>query len=157
MQADINGFQVPASIKETEWQLEQEGITIRPVEPVDIPGIFPFIQQHFGWDWVRFSQEYLLALYGKGAEQIVFLVALKNDKIIGYCQQRGERFGPFGVAPVMRNKGIGRVLLFRCLEEMASRSFHCAWFLWTSEEAARVYTLAGFKKARQFAVMEKTL
>lgn len=57
----------------------------------------------------------------------------------------------------MRSKGIGRVLLFKCLAEMASRSTHCAWFLWTSEDAARLYAQAGFEKARQFAVLEKNI
>jgi GNAT superfamily N-acetyltransferase len=157
MQANINGFQIPASIKETEQVLSLEGITVRPVKPGDLPTLFPFIQEHFGWDWVRFAQEYLLMLFGRGAEDIVFLVALKRDEIVGYCQQRGERFGPFGVSHDMRHQGIGRVLLFRCLAESASRAVHCAWFLWTSEEAARLYQLAGFKKTRQFAVLEKTL
>jgi GNAT superfamily N-acetyltransferase len=157
MQADLNGFQIPATIMEVERRLTQKGITIRPIEPGDIPGLFPFIQKHFGWDWVRFAQEYLLERYGHRSDHVVFLVALKGDEIIGYCQQRGERFGPFGVLPEMRHKGIGRVLLFRCLAEMASRSIHCAWFLWTSEDAARLYMLAGFEKARQFAVLEKSL
>lgn len=157
MQANISGFQIPATIMEKERRLTQNGITIRPGEPGDIPDLFPFIQQYFGWDWVRFAQEYLLEFYSRGSDHIVFLVALKGDEIIGYCQQRGERFGPFGVLPEMRHKGIGRVLLFRCLAEMASRSIHCAWFLWTSEDAARLYGLAGFEKTRQFAVMEKVL
>jgi GNAT superfamily N-acetyltransferase len=157
MQADINGFQIPESMKETERRLNHNGIHVRPIEPSDIMGLFPFIQQHFGWDWVRFAREYLHPLFDQGSQEIVFLVAAQGDQIVGYCQQRGERFGPFGVTPDMRSKGIGRVLLFRCLEEMASRSIHCAWFLWTSEEATRLYALAGFKEARQFAVMEKTL
>jgi mycothiol synthase len=157
MQADINGFQIPSSIKMIENRLNQDGIHVQPLEPADLPGLFPFIEQNFSWDWVRFAQEYLLALFGPGADDIVFLVAKQFDDIIGYCQQRGERFGPFGVVPNMRRKGIGRVLLFRCLEEIASRSIHCAWFLWTSEEAARLYALAGFTKTRQFAVLEKTL
>ncbi len=157
MQADINGFHVPESIKVVENRLSQISICVRPVESGDLPDLIPFIEQHFGWDWVRFAQEYLLTLFGQGGNDIVFLVALQGNEIVGYCQQRGERFGPFGVAPNMRSKGIGRVLLFRCLEEITSRSIHCAWFLWTSEEAARLYGLAGFKKARQFAVLEKTL
>jgi ribosomal protein S18 acetylase RimI-like enzyme len=106
---------------------------------------------------VRFAQDYLLELFGRGGDDIVFLVALQGGQIVGYCQQRRERFGPFGVAPEMRNRGVGRGLLFKCLAEMASRAFHCAWFLWTDEDAARLYALAGFKKARQFAVMEYPL
>jgi ribosomal protein S18 acetylase RimI-like enzyme len=157
MQANINGFQVSANIIETDRLLSQSGIITRPVEPADIPRLLPFIQEHFGWDWVRFAQEYLLELYGTGDNQVVLLVATKGDEIVGYCQQRGERFGPFGVAPQMRGNGIGRVLLFKCLAESASRSIHCAWFLWTGEDAARLYALAGFEKERQFAILVKNL
>lgn len=157
MQANLNGFNIPENILALEGALAQEEIVIRPVESADLPALFPFIQRNFGWDWVRFAQDYLLELMGRGADDIVFLVALQGGQIIGYCQQRRERFGPFGVAPEVRNRGVGRVLLFKCLAEMSSRAFHCAWFLWTDEDAARLYSLAGFKKARQFVVMEYRL
>ncbi len=157
MQANLNGFLVPTRIQEVERRLAEDGIIVRPVESKDFPTLLSFIQRHFGWDWVRFAQEYLLALFGNQGDDIVFLVATQGEDILGYCQMRRERFGPFGVKPEIRSRGIGRVLLFRCLEEMASRAIHCAWFLWTSEEAARLYHLAGFEKARQFAVLEKTV
>ena len=157
MQANLNGFLLPPGIREVERKLLQEGISVRPVESRDIPDLFGFIQRHFGWDWVRFAQEYLSVLFGNHGEDIVFWIATQADDVLGYCQMRGERFGPFGVRPDMRSKGIGRVLLFRCLEAITSRGMHCAWFLWTSEDAARLYQLAGFEKARQFAVLEKII
>ena len=40
---------------------------------------------------------------------------------------------------------------------MASRHNYYAYFLWTDENAARLYSLAGFKRMREFAVMEKVL
>jgi len=156
MQVDLNGFIIPENVLILAQRLAQQGITIHPIESSDLPDLFPFIQEHFGWDWVRHAQDYLLELMGRGADDIVFLVARYEGQIVGYCQQRRERFGPFGVAPGMRNQGLGRVLLFKCLAEMSSRAFHCAWFLWTDEDAARLYALAGFKKVRQFAVMEYT-
>lgn len=157
MQVDLNGFIIPEDVLRLELKLAQQGITIQPVSSGDLAALFPFIQEHFGWDWVRHAQDYLLELMGRGADDVVFLVARYEEQIVGYCQQRRERFGPFGVAPGIRNRGVGRVLLFKCLGEMASRAFHCAWFLWTDEDAARLYALAGFKKVRQFAVMEYTL
>jgi mycothiol synthase len=157
MQVNLNGFIIPDSVLKLEQQLVQQGIAIHPIRSSDLPDLFPFIRENFGWDWVRHAQDYLLELMGRGTDDIVFLVARHEEKLVGYCQQRGERFGPFGVTPGMRNRGIGRVLLFKCLAEMASRAFHCAWFLWTDEDAARLYASAGFKKVRQFAVMEYTL
>ncbi|MCY4538484.1 MAG: GNAT family N-acetyltransferase, partial [Chloroflexi bacterium] len=63
----------------------------------------------------------------------------------------------FGVHPDCRNRGIGRMLLFKCLEMMSAKHVFYAYFLWTDEDAARLYSLAGFKRRREFAVMRKTL
>lgn len=154
MNAELTGFSVPAAMAEHQARLYAEtGIAVRPVQPADLPALMPFIAAHFGWDWHRHATEYLSMLYGPGADDICFLVAERQGEIVGYCQQRRERFGPFGVLPSLRSRGIGRVLLFRCLEEMTARGFHCAWFLWTGEDAARLYSTAGFRPARRFAVL----
>lgn len=157
MQAETTAFQVPEEVAARERALAGEGIRVRPVCAADLPGLLPFIARHFGWDWVRFAQEYLLELFGPGSDQICFLAAVRTtpggEEIVGYCQQRRERFGPFGVDPALRGKGIGRVLLFRCLEDMQAKGFHAAWFLWTGPDAARLYAQAGFRQVRRFAVM----
>lgn len=157
MGADLTGFQIPAEVRELEDRLEREhGVTIKKVTSADLPDLMPFIVKHFGWDWYRHSQEYLLEYFGDSASQICFLVARQHGEVVGYCQQRRERFGPFGVNADRRNLGIGRVLLFRCLEEMSARHNFYAYFLWTGEDAARLYSLAGFKRRRVFAVMRHT-
>lgn len=157
MRAELTGFQLPAEIVELEQKLATQGVEIRPVIAADLPVLMPFIADKFGWDWWRFAQEYLLMLFGSGADDICFLVAVQGERIVGYCQQRRERFGPFGVDPVLRSQGIGRVLLFRCLAEMLAKGFHCAWFLWTGRDAARLYERAGFHVVRRFAVMRRGL
>lgn len=158
MRAEYTGLQVPPEIEERERRLAaEEGIVIRPVQAADLPQLMPFLVEHFGWDWYRFAQEYLLELFGPGSDEIAFLVAVRGEEIVGYCQQRRERFGPFGVNPAWRNRGLGRILLFRCLSIMLAKGYHCAWFLWTGEDAARLYSLAGFRKVRQFAVMRRDL
>jgi ribosomal protein S18 acetylase RimI-like enzyme len=158
MQADLTGFQFPAEIQELEESLERDHqIRIHPVTSADLPDLLPFIGRHFGWDWVRFAREYLLTLFGPGSDEICFLVARKEQRIVGYCQQRRERFGPFGVDPALRSLGIGRVLLFRCLATMLAKGFHCAWFLWTGPDASRLYSVAGFRTVRQFAVLRRDL
>lgn len=155
MQADLNGFCIPAEILGLEERLAAHGIAVRPVEAVDLPALMPFIARHFGWDWFRFAQEHLLQQFGPGSDEISFLVATRGEEIVGYCQQRRERFGPFGVDPAQRGQGIGRLLLFRCLDAVLARGFHCAWFLWTGRNAARLYELAGFRQVRQFAIMQR--
>jgi ribosomal protein S18 acetylase RimI-like enzyme len=156
MRVETTGFQIPAEIRARERALAEEGYAVRPVSAGDLPELMRFIARHFGWDWVRHAQDYLLELFGPGSDQICFLVATHYGRIVGYCQQRRERFGPFGVDPSLRSKGLGRLLLFRCLAAMLAKGFHCAWFLWTDREAARLYAVAGFKEVRQFAVLKKT-
>ncbi len=158
MGANLTGFQIPAEIRELERKREQEdALTIRPVASADLPELMPFIVQHFGWDWYRHAQDYLLEYFGDSPAQICFLVARLGGEIVGYCQQRRERFGPFGVRPDVRNLGIGRLLLFRCLAEMSARHTYFAYFLWTGEDAARLYSLAGFQRRREFAILRKAL
>lgn len=157
MGADLTGFQIPPEIAAHEQRIfEEHGVTIKPVTAADLPDLKPFILKHFGWDWVRHASDYLLEIFGDSPHQICFLVARQHGEVIGYCQQRRERFGPFGVDPAKRNLGIGRVLLFRCLAEMSARHNYYAYFLWTGEDAARLYSLAGFKRRRVFAVLRKT-
>lgn len=162
MRAELTGFQIPAAVAEREAALAEEGFTFRAVTSADLPALLGFIAAHFGWDWVRFAQETLLELFGPGSDEICFLVVTHreldgSEHIVGYCQQRRERFGPFGVDPAMRGKGLGRILLFHCLREMLAKGFHAAWFLWTGANAARVYAGAGFHAVRQFAVLKKEL
>lgn len=158
MGADLTGFQVPPEIAALQARLEAEhGVTVQPVTPADLPDLMPFIVRHFGWDWYRHAQDYLLEMFGDTPNNTCFLVARQRGEVIGYCQQRRERFGPFGVNPERRNLGVGRVLLFRCLEAMSARHVFYAYFLWTGEDAARLYTLAGFRRRRAFAVLRKEL
>ena len=157
MGVDLSGFQIPDELQALERRREQEdGLTIRPVTSADLPELMPFIIRHFGWDWFRFAQEYLLDLFGgRDPQAICLLVARQHGEIVGYCQQRLQRFGPFGVDPAKRNLGIGRLLLFRCLATMSARQIYFAYFLWTGDDAARLYSLAGFKLRREFALLRK--
>jgi ribosomal protein S18 acetylase RimI-like enzyme len=158
MGLNLTGFQIPPEIIELERKRAQEDdLIIRPVSPADLPDLMPFIAEHFGWDWFRHLQEYLLEYFGDSSSQIGFMIARLKGQIVGFCPQRRERFGPFGVHPDVRNLGIGRILLFRCLAEMSSRQVYFSYFMWTEENAARLYTLAGYKPRREFAILSKKL
>ncbi len=158
MGADLTDFQIPSEIQARINDSEAEdGLSIRPIVANDIPDLMPFLIEHFGWDWFRHAQSYLLEYFGDSPHRICFLIARQNGEVVGFCQQRNERFGPFGVRPDCRNRGIGRMLLFKCLEMMNAKQVFFAYFLWTDENAARLYALAGFKRRREFAVMRKIL
>ncbi|MEP6984094.1 MAG: GNAT family N-acetyltransferase [Chloroflexota bacterium] len=158
MGINLNNFQIPTEILELEQRrVREDDLIIRSVIGADLPELMPFIHENFGWDWYRHLQEYLVEYFGDSERQICFLVAVLKGKIVGFCGQRRERFGPFGVDASVRNLGIGRILLFRCLAEMSARQFYYTYFMWTEENAARLYTFAGFQKRREFAVLSKDL
>jgi ribosomal protein S18 acetylase RimI-like enzyme len=117
----------------------------------------PFISKHFGWDWYRHAQDYLLDYFGGSSRRICFLVARRDGEVVGYCQQRDERFGPFGVQEDCRGLGIGRLLLFHCLSIMSAQHVFYSYFLWTNEDAARLYEQAGFRRRREFTIFRRGL
>jgi len=86
------------------------------------------------------------------------VVALREGEIVGYCQFRGEHFGPFGVREYCRGRGIGTVVLAKCLRQMQRAGLHNAWVLWTSDETAeRVYSKLSFRETRRFSVLRRVL
>ena len=119
--------------------------------------VLEFAQRHFSWDWHREATGIFSDLFTGDPRNVGMIVAMQHGEILGYAEHRGERFGPFGVHPELRSRGIGRVLLAMTLREMLKKNFHAAWFLWTGEDAARLYGQVGFHEVRRFAVMTREM
>ena len=157
MRAELTGFRVPDSITERAAALAKEGIEIRPATPADIAPVLDFIPRHFTWDWHREASGVFNDLFAGDPRFVGMMVAIRDGEVLGYAEHRGERFGPFGVDTGLRSHGIGRVLLAQTLREMLKKNFHAAWFLWTGDDAARLYSQVGFHQVRRFAVLRKTV
>jgi mycothiol synthase len=157
MRADISTFAVPEDIAATRDRIMADGVQISVATPEDIVPIRQFLRRCFSWDWLRFAGEVMQDLFAGNPWTTGMLVAKQGGEVVGYAQFRAERFGPFGVDPALRSRGIGRVLLAQTLLEMRQRGYHCAWFLWTGDDAARLYQRCGFREVRRFAVMRKAL
>jgi len=157
MRAELTGFSVPAPIAECLEHLRADNIEVRPVTHNDIAPLLDFIPRHFSWDWHREATGVFSDLYNGDPRFAGMILAHQGDDVLGYAQHRGERFGPFGVRPELRSRGIGRVLLATTLSEMLKKNYHAAWFLWTGDDAARLYAQLGFHEVRRFAVMRKEL
>lgn len=157
MRAELTGFDMPQLVRERQQALAAEGVEVRPVTPADIAPVLDFIPRHFAWDWHREATGVFNDLYNGDPRFVGMIVARQDDEVLGYAQHRGERFGPFGVRPDLRSRGIGRVLLANTLSEMLKKNFHAAWFLWTGDDAARLYGQLGFHEVRRFAVMRREL
>ncbi len=157
MKANLTGFQIPETIQQRKDELAAEGVEIRPATPEDIVPVLDFIPRHFTWDWHREASGVFMDLFSGDPRWVNMIVAREGDAVLGYAEHRGERFGPFGVHTELRSRGIGRVLLASCLLEMLKKNYHAAWFLWTEENAARLYSQLGFEPVRRFAVLKKDL
>ncbi len=154
MQADLNDFTLPPAVIALEQRCAADGLGVQPLMAADLPALKAFLVGEFGWDWFRFATEYLQVLLGPGSDELGAWVAVQGAQVVGYCQHRRERFGPFGVAAALRGRGLGRVLLYHALAQMRAQGFHVAWFLWTDEHAARLYRNAGFQVVRRFTIMQ---
>lgn len=69
------------------------------------------------------------------------------------------RFGPMGVLPAARGRGVGGRLLRLTLASMAARGLPSAWFLWGPEgvPGRRMYESAGFGVNRRFDFFARDL
>jgi len=143
---------------EREERLREQGIEVRNLKPNEIPDLMAFLKAHMPGDWVRHARDLLLDITKGLGDYDQFIVAWCKDEIVGYCQFEGEHFGPYGVRSDMQGRGIGTVLMAKCLETMKRKGHHNAWVLWTSDETAqKVYSRFGFKETRRFAILRKRL
>ncbi len=160
MDKNLVGFQVPPDVRKLEDIRQDEGYVIEQLTLPFVADTLAFIDHEFDPDWTR-AIRYALTT-GVSLSQI--LIARHNTQVTGFCLYGGygsvgERFGPFGVAQSARGTGLGKILLYRCLEQMQRQGLHNAWFLWTGENepAGQLYLRAGFSITRRFDVMAKTL
>jgi GNAT superfamily N-acetyltransferase len=156
MDFNLVGFSIPEDVLEVQRQREQEGYTFGALRDDQIVDLLHFNLHNFSADWARATREAL----ARGVPRERVLVAARGGAIAAFCLYGGygnvaERFGPFGVDPALRRVGLGKVLLYRCLDQMRSQGLHNAWFLWTGleEPAGHLYTRIGFHVSREFAVL----
>ena len=141
-----------------EAGLREQGIEVRHLQPHEGPRLLGFLRAHMTGDWARHARDLLVDVTRGLAHESQFTIAVCGEEVVGYCQYEGEHFGPFGVRDDMQGKGIGTVLLARCLQTMREAGHHNAWVLWTSDDsAAKVYSRFGFAVTRRFAVLRREL
>lgn len=160
MDRSLVGYEIPQDVQALKKEREAEGYTFRQAADRDLYEVIQFANDVFNPDWGRAIREGILQ--GLPLERL--LIAREVRELVGFCLYGGyegfpERFGPFGVDPGQRGKGLGKILLYECLHLMRAESLHGAWFLWTGEKtsAGHLYKRAGFSVTRHFHVMKKLL
>jgi predicted N-acetyltransferase YhbS len=88
-------------------------------------------------------------------------IARREARVVGFAawdaNNRGTGwFGPMGVAPDERHKGVGRALLQSCLDDMRRQGHDAAVIAWADNEAFYA-RCAGARRTRTFIRFEKTL
>lgn len=97
-----------------------EGLVIRRPLPPEGHVVTAFVAEHFAAQWVS---EANVALAARPARM---LVAIQGGTLAGFaCYDVTARgfFGPTGVDPGLRGRGVGRHLLLRALDALAQDGF----------------------------------
>lgn len=158
MDALIGQFEMDIDLLERERQLKAEGLVIEAFRRERMTEYLEFMDATMPGPWLADARRNLIDMTRGLFPEDGIVLALANDRIVGYCQFEGEHFGPFGVAEGWQGRGIGTVLLARTIERMRLKGHHAAYVLWTGERAAQgVYKRLGFQVTRRFAIMRKEL
>ncbi len=141
-------------------RLAAEGFWLGEMAPGRVVPAGRFIERHFSPDWAEAVRHAVRT--GVPAQQI--RIAARGDEVVGFAlwgayDDSPDRFGPFGVDPALRGRGLGSCLLHDALHAMAQAGRRTAWFLWTEPDGAafRLYRRAGFAVTRRFAMMRASL
>ena len=95
-------------------------ITIRRAQPFESSLVRDFITSNFNQAW---ADEVMV---GFSRQPVSVFIATSEKRIVGFaayeCTRRGF-FGPTGVAPEARHKGIGRALLLAALQGLREMGY----------------------------------
>jgi mycothiol synthase len=122
MRVDLDSVDLDTG--EAESALAGQGIVFRRLRHEDEPVLRPWIHGHWGSSWATEACNSLKN------DPVTSHVALKDGRLVGFAtydvMALTSGFGPTGVEESMRGLGLGKILLFRCLEDMKERGDrHC--------------------------------
>jgi GNAT superfamily N-acetyltransferase len=100
--------------------LAADGIAVRRAMAPDRHKVLAFVKKEFSDAW---ASETAVAFT---RAPITCYIAARGRKLIGFANHDATApnfFGPTGVHPSARGKGVGKALLFACLEDMRAQGF----------------------------------
>ena len=112
-------YDLPSSDKHYR-EAAKAGIVVRRAETWDRPRLRTFVEKEFGALWTM-EVDTAFAQVPPTA-----YVAMDGRKVVGFALYECTRpnfFGPTGVRPDLRDKGVGAALLFKCLESMREMGY----------------------------------
>lgn len=158
MQIDLWSLATPQRVRDRREQLLREGVTVEPWRAELTLPVIEFAEREFQGDWVRVYRETMSRIAQGEASPSRVIIAHISGQVIGFSHYDAERFGPIGVTVADQGRGIGKVLMYETLHAQRAAGYKTAWFLWSDDKtAARLYTAAGFREVRRFALLRKVL
>ncbi|MEJ2384792.1 MAG: GNAT family N-acetyltransferase [Xanthomonadales bacterium] len=132
----------------------RDGIRFHRAGDADDAGLMELLRGN----WPTWVPEVRAALQNRPAS---LYVAVRGDDVLAFAafdaNNRGTGwFGPMGTAPTARRRGIGHVLLFRCLADMAAQGHRYATIPWV-DPVDFYRQCAGAAVSRIFHRYEKVL
>lgn len=108
-------------------RVQDEGIVLHRPLTADKKRVVDFVRTNFPDNWAEECE----SIFGRAP--IPCYIARKSSRIIGFACYDAvcmNFFGPTGVDPEFRGKGIGAALLLRCLYDMKTEGFGYAIIGW---------------------------
>ena len=106
---------------------EVEGIKIKQVHPCDMEAVVAFIREQFSEGWVGEAR------YAMVQDPVKCFIAVEDKRVVGFaCYDSSAKdfFGPIGVHPDMRGRGVGNALMLRTLHAMKEYGYGYAVIGW---------------------------
>ncbi|WP_064091298.1 GNAT family N-acetyltransferase [Rossellomorea aquimaris] len=113
------------NVVKKDWSYSiDSSILIKQVQHHDQNALTQFVETHFGKLWSKT----LLNGFHPSHQKIPLVMASENDEIIGFAafdvfQNKKGIYGPMGVVPTTRHKGVGKGLLYTALQKMKEKGY----------------------------------
>jgi mycothiol synthase len=158
MAAPLWGLETPQWVRDKEAAAAQAGIVISPYRPELTLPLLAFVKKEFPGDWVRVVRSTVDRILQGEPPTRLLICHDGRGVVLGFSHHEAERFGPIGTAPSHRGRGLGQILMYRTLHAQRAAGLRTAWFLWSDDKtAARIYSAAGFREVRRFALLKKEI
>jgi len=157
MDLTLNGLQTPNNVVKNRESLSAEGVFVSQFEMADTLPLLKLAELHFP----LWRQSLIAGLQKNHADMFV---AIKGGDVLGFAQWQNPqtdpptgapgRFGPFGIHPELRGKGLGAVLFYTLIEEVIARGAEKLWFGWAGGRNLSFYERAGCQITRRYQTFQ---
>jgi ribosomal protein S18 acetylase RimI-like enzyme len=152
---DQYGYSMARDLADFAWDdpgVLGADVVIDTPTPAEAHDLLAFVAEALPGSWALAARAKIRA-----GELHEMLLARADEGMLGYCQWSGEHFGPFGVGPAARNRGVGARVFATAVERIRQAGGRRVWFNWADENARRFYERFGLQVTRRFSVLRKDL